>query len=80
MKRILILAVLVLPQLHAAERPNILLLFADDQRADTVGAWGNSNIDTPNIDSLVKRGFSFKQNYCFGSNSCLLYTSDAADE
>ena len=69
MKRIMILAVLVLPQLHAAERPNILLLFADDQRADTVGAWGNSNIDTPNIDSLVKRGFSFKQNYCFGSNS-----------
>lgn len=53
----------------ASDRPNILLLFADDQRADTVGAWGNSHISTPNIDSLVKRGFSFKRNYCFGSNS-----------
>lgn len=53
----------------AADRPNILLIFADDQRADTIGAWGNPNISTPNIDSLVKRGFSFKQNYCFGSNS-----------
>ncbi len=52
-----------------AARPNILLLFADDQRADTVGAWGNPHIETPNIDSLVRRGFSFRQNYCFGSNS-----------
>ncbi len=50
-------------------RPNVLLLFADDQRADTIGAWGNSHIRTPNLDSLVRRGTSFRGNYCFGSNS-----------
>ena len=50
-------------------RPNILILFADDQRTDTVGAWGNPNINTPNIDGLVKRGFSFRRNYCLGGNS-----------
>jgi arylsulfatase A-like enzyme len=50
-------------------RPNILLLFADDQRADTIGAWGNPHIRTPNLDRLARRGTSFRGNYCFGSNN-----------
>jgi arylsulfatase A-like enzyme len=50
-------------------RPNILFLFADDQRADTIAAWGNKFIRTPTLDRLVGRGFSFRNNYCFGSNS-----------
>ncbi len=50
-------------------RPNILLLLADDQRADTIGAWGNRHIRTPNLDRLARRGTSFRGNYCFGSNS-----------
>ncbi|HCS54986.1 sulfatase-like hydrolase/transferase [Rubinisphaera sp.] len=54
---------------QAADKPNILFLFADDQRTDTIGAWGNPHIQTPNIDSLVEQGFSFRNNYCFGSNS-----------
>ena len=48
-------------------RPNILFLLADDQRADTVGAYGNPNVKTPNLDKLVAGGFSFKRNYCLGS-------------
>jgi len=52
-----------------AARPNILFLFADDQRADTIGAHGNPNIHTPNIDQLVANGFSFRRNYVFGGNS-----------
>ncbi len=50
-------------------QPNILFLFADDQRADTIGAWGNDLIDTPNLDRLVAEGWSFRRNYVFGSNS-----------
>ncbi|MBN8245933.1 MAG: sulfatase-like hydrolase/transferase, partial [Verrucomicrobia bacterium] len=57
------------PSVAAAGRPNLLLLFADDQRADTIGAWGNTAIETPHLDQLVQRGFSFRGNYCFGSNS-----------
>jgi arylsulfatase A-like enzyme len=53
----------------APSKPNILLLLADDQRADTVGAWGNPHIRTPNLDRLARRGTSFRGNYCFGSNS-----------
>ena len=45
-----------------AKQPNILFLFADDQRADTIGAWGNPYIHTPNIDRLVAEGYSFRDN------------------
>ena len=50
-------------------RLNVLFLYSDDQRADTIGAWGNPYIKTPNLDRLVREGFSFKRNYCFGGNS-----------
>jgi arylsulfatase A-like enzyme len=50
------------------ERPNIIFLFADDQRADTIAAHGNPNIRTPNLDKLVAGGFSFRRNYCAGSS------------
>ena len=53
----------------APARPNILFLFADDQRADTIAAHGNPHITTPNLDQLVHAGFSFRGNYVFGSNS-----------
>ncbi len=54
---------------QTVSRPNILFLFADDMRADTIAAHGNPNIKTPNLDGLVKRGFSFRGNYTFGSNN-----------
>ena len=53
-------------------RPNILFLFGDDQRADTIQAWGNSGINTPNLDELVASGFSFRSTYNFGSNSSVV--------
>ena len=53
----------------ASTRPNILFLFADDQRADTIGAHGNPHIRTPHLDQLAADGFSFRRNYCAGSYS-----------
>lgn len=53
----------------AATKPNILILFADDQRADTIGAHGNPHIKTPVIDGLVRGGTSFRRNYVMGGNS-----------
>jgi arylsulfatase A-like enzyme len=50
----------------AAERPNILLILADDQRFDTIRALGNDEIHTPNLDMLVERGFVFTNAYCQG--------------
>jgi arylsulfatase A-like enzyme len=52
--------------LRSAEprHPNILLLFADDQRPDTIAALGNPRIQTPNLDNLVRRGTSFTRATC----------------
>jgi len=47
-------------------RPNILFLFADDQSADTIAALGNPNIQTPNLDRLVRSGLSFNRAYMQG--------------
>lgn len=52
-----------------AKKLNVLVLFADDMRADTISAWGNPHIKTPNLDRLVKAGYSFRGNYVFGGNS-----------
>ncbi|MGJ8726397.1 MAG: sulfatase-like hydrolase/transferase [Roseibacillus sp.] len=52
-----------------SNRPNIIFLFADDQRADTIGAHGNPHIQTPHLDKLAESGFSFRRNYCAGSFS-----------
>ena len=51
----------------AAKRPNVLFLFADDQRPDTIAALGNPIIQTPNLDRLAGRGFVFHNAYCMGS-------------
>ena len=68
---IVLLVGLGAPLAHGADaatsRPNILFLFADDQRPDTVAAYGNSHIRTPNIDRLVHSGFNFRRAYCMGS-------------
>lgn len=42
----------------APEPPNVLLIVSDDQRPDTIHALGNSYIETPNLDALVKSGVS----------------------
>lgn len=45
------------------ERPNILLLFTDDQTFRTVHALNNPEVRTPNMDRLVRRGTTFT--HCF---------------
>lgn len=52
---------------QAAERPNVLFIFSDDQRADTISALGNTHLQTPNLDRLVARGTSFTNAFCMGS-------------
>lgn len=44
-------------------RPNILLLFTDQQRADTVAALGNPQIRTPALDRLCREGTAFTRCY-----------------
>lgn len=42
-----------------AERPNLILLLTDDQRWDTLGAYGNPIVQTPQLDRLAGDGVVF---------------------
>jgi arylsulfatase A-like enzyme len=52
---------------QATSPPNVLFLFSDDQRADTIHALGNAAIETPNLDRLVGEGTVFTRAYCMGA-------------
>ncbi|MBN2046651.1 MAG: sulfatase-like hydrolase/transferase [Anaerolineaceae bacterium] len=45
------------------KQPNILLLYTDQQRYDTIAALGNPLIKTPNLDYLANTGISFDRCY-----------------
>ncbi|MFN7918775.1 MAG: sulfatase-like hydrolase/transferase [Bryobacteraceae bacterium] len=45
------------------ERPNIVLVLADDLAAWMVGCYGNKEIKTPNIDNLARGGMRFVNNF-----------------
>ncbi len=49
--------------------PNVLFLFTDDQRFDTIQAVNNSRIHTPNLDRLVQQGAVFENAYIMGGTS-----------
>ncbi len=68
--RLAVLAVLVAGPAQAADapkRPNVLFLFSDDQRADTIAALGNKDVQTPNLDRLVREGTTCTRAYCMGA-------------
>lgn len=63
-----IFALWITPNAEAqSKRPNVLFFFADDQRADTLAAFGNENISTPNLDRIAKLGTSFRRAYIMGA-------------
>lgn len=48
--------------------PNILFIFADDQRADALGSAQNPYIKTPHIDALATNGIRFENAYVMGGH------------
>ncbi|MFO0912675.1 MAG: sulfatase-like hydrolase/transferase [Pirellulales bacterium] len=60
-------AVSVVSVASADDRPNVIVVLTDDQRADTIHATGNDAIRTPNLDRLVRQGLTFRRAYAQGS-------------
>lgn len=56
---------LVVAVSQAAERPNIVLIMADDMGYSDLGCYGGE-AETPNLDSLAKNGLRFTQFYNTG--------------
>jgi len=48
---------------HAAKKPNIIYLMADDQSAYTMGCYGNPDVQTPHMDRLAADGMAFDNHY-----------------
>jgi arylsulfatase len=63
----------LIPALHAqsteSPQPNIVLLYADDWRHDTLGCAGHPVVQTPNLDALAKDGVRFTR-ACVTTSIC----------
>jgi arylsulfatase A len=62
---------------HAAEPPNIVIIFADDMGYGDLGVYGHPTIRTPNLDQMAAEGMRFTQFYsaasvCTPSRAALL--------
>jgi arylsulfatase len=70
-----LLVVLVVPswfnlsRATAADRPNFVLIIADDVSFDDLGFFGNPAIKTPNLDRLAGEGLAFDRAY-LTTSSC----------
>ncbi len=58
-------------------RPNIILMFTDDQALNCLGSMGNTSIQTPNMDRLAQRGVLFNNAFvttaiCCSNRACIL--------
>jgi len=76
--RLLAIALCALPWfVRAADRPNIVFIFADDLGWSDVGWQGTDFYETPHLDAFAKQGMVFTSAYaaagnCAPSRACLL--------
>lgn len=70
MKKIFISVALLLLYtfLNAQQAKNVLIIYSDDQSYNTLNAWGNKEIETPNLDKLAAQGMSFLQTHVMGGH------------
>jgi arylsulfatase A len=62
---------------RAADRPNVIIIYTDDQGTLDAGCYGAEDLQTPHIDALAERGVRFTQMYapsaiCSASRAGLL--------
>ena len=46
-----------------AKQPNIIYLMSDDQSSYTMGCYGNSDVETPNLDRISDDGITFDNHF-----------------
>src|ERR671910_480607 len=66
-----------LPTAADAQRPNFVVIFADDLGYGDLGCYGHPTIRTPNLDRMAREGMRFTQFYsaaevCTPSRAALL--------
>ena len=69
-KKILFSTISLLPLCCVAQdRPNIIIIFSDDQGYQDLGCYGSPDINTPNIDRIAKEGLKLTSFYVSASVS-----------
>ncbi len=66
-QQLILLILLYFSSAHAAERPNVLIILADDLGYSDLSCYG-SEIPTPNIDKIAAAGVKFSK--CYNSARC----------
>ncbi len=71
-------------KIATVKAPNILIIHADEHRIDCMGAYGNKDVQTPNLDLLAKEGVIYQNPYvslpvCTPSRYSLLSGMDVQD-
>jgi arylsulfatase A len=56
-----------LASLQAAERPNFVIIMADDLGYGDIGCYGNQRIETPHLDRLAAEGMRFTDFHSSGA-------------
>ena len=51
------------------ERPNVIIILADDLGYGDLGCYGAKNVQTPNVDKLAKQGIRFTDAHAIASTS-----------
>jgi len=46
------------------DQTSLLFIWTDQQAVDTIGAYGNEMVETPNLDALAESGTVFRNAYC----------------
>ena len=73
---LLIFTISLIPKALSESRPNIVIIFTDDQGYGDLGCYGNIKNKTPRLDQLAKEGIKFtsfySQTVCGPSRSALL--------
>ena len=60
---IVILSLLACVLQLSAKKPNVIIIFTDDQGTVDMNCYGAKDLVTPNMDGLAKRGVRFTQFY-----------------
>ena len=59
-----VLSLFLTAALRAAEKPNIILIFADDLGVNDLSCYGRKDLQTPHLDKLATQGMRFTTAYC----------------
>lgn len=51
------------------QKPNVIIILADDLGYGDLGCYGAKNVETPNVDKLAKQGIRFTDAHAIASTS-----------